>query len=38
MLMNAGTKGRLKDCFITGNKESGVQITDGADPSLHFCM
>ena len=33
----AGTHGRLEGCDITGNEETGVDINEGAYPTLAGC-
>ena len=36
-ITGAGTKGLVDGCDIAGNRAVGVEISDGADPTLSHC-
>ena len=37
LILDSGTEGRLEGCDIWGNKEAGVHVQEGADPTLLEC-
>ena len=37
-ITNYGTKGRLEDCEIAGNREVGLEISEDADPLVVDCQ
>ena len=36
-IVDAGTRGRLEGCDVSGNKLTGVHISDGADAIISTC-
>ena len=37
VILGAGTKGKVLTCDVFGNAKAGIQVSEGADPTVEGC-